>query len=49
MEYIILNNLENEISRLELNYPNFHKYKINKLKQKLKRIKNNLNKRKNGK
>lgn len=42
---IILKRLEDEIQRLELNYPTFHKYRIQKLKKKLKRIKNNLKKK----
>lgn len=46
MEKIIINKLKDEILRLELNYPNFHIHRIQKLKKKLKRIKTNLKKKK---
>ena len=54
MEQIQINNdiitqtLEKELFRLELNYPNFHIYRIKKLKKKLKKIKINLKKKNHG-
>lgn len=42
LEEIITGRIQKEIDRLELNYPNFHIYRIQKLKKKLLRIKTNL-------